>query len=193
MKLTQEQRANRSRLRRLEWQNPEVRQKRIDGLRGSMLNKAHHERQRREGAAGNLSEQMKRIGALRDRTEMIQTNQRTGLIRRGKELPQHYKTAKSPKHFKAKFWKIRAPTGQVFSGWNLNHIIRTNAAAFLKEDVMWIKSACRASHALRELFSGRPNCATSWKGWTAVGRKQPSDDPLDRTNSTLADADRPSD
>lgn len=77
------------------------------------------------------------------------------------------------RHWKAKYWKIRTPTGQYLEGVNLNEIVRKNEHLFDPDDVVWKKSQCRASRGLGMMFTNYKCC--SWKGWTAMNSWERND------------------
>ncbi len=96
---------------------------------------------------------------------------------RGK--PAKGKNAKGPDNTSAKHWRIRSPSGVIYEGWNLNHIVRENAHLFNPADLNR-----NAAAGIAALFQGRANNCVSWKGWTAVLDGHPNRDPLDRKSLT---------
>jgi hypothetical protein len=87
-------------------------------------------------------------------------------------------SAKSPEHWKARYWILKAPNQKIIQGWNLNELIRQNAELFLPDDVKWYGKSnceCRASKGIRRLFEmkkdGSGPRVLSWKGWMIGDRR----------------------
>src|SRR5882762_10211960 len=67
------------------------------------------------------------------------------------------RSAASPEHHCAVYWKIKSPSGLILEGWNLNHLVRQNSHLFAKKDVVWKTTSnrskrCLASQCLSHLF-----------------------------------------
>jgi hypothetical protein len=143
------------------FRNPEIRARAAESVRATY-------------ASGNYKkrsfEESSRIGKLArshvDPQKMIEANRRIGKLRIGKENPPG-PSAKGVGHWKAKKWSVRSPMGVPYEFINLNEFVRTHNHLFEPSDLVWKKSACRASRGLSMLFSSDgKNC--SWHGWTAV-------------------------
>lgn len=102
-------------------------------------------------------------------------------LRRGIPKPPGLSEA-GPDNWAAKYWHLISPGKIAMKGLNLNHLIRTNSHLFDPSDLVWKKSMCRASKALRNLLEPpKPGHSgfRSWKGWvigdTMKREEAPSD------------------
>lgn len=126
------------------------------------------------------TERAKELRAMVDYTKMVEINRRIGLDKIGSLCPPG-PSARGPGHWKAKYFILETPSGEILHGWNLAELIRSNTHLFTEADLMPCDKekalegryvACRAYKRLHQLFEIRKSTgepyAYSWKGWRAV-------------------------
>ncbi len=91
---------------------------------------------------------------------------------------KYARSGKGIKHRLAKYWKLKAPTGEIVEGINLNELIRQHKHLFLPDDVVWGGPAgnqCRAACCISQLTHKKPNGEyrrNSWKGWRLIEMRE---------------------
>lgn len=126
------------------------------------------------------TERARELRAMVDYDEMVAINRRIGQEKIGSLNPPG-PSARGPGHFKAKYFILETPNGDILHGWNLAELIRSNAHLFTEADLMPDDKdkalegryvACRAYKRLHQLFEIRKSTgepyAYSWKGWRGV-------------------------
>lgn len=78
--------------------------------------------------------------------------------------------ARGPKHYFARSFALRSPDGVVYRGRNIIDFVRTHPELFEADDLRERAGTCRAAKCLSRLRPTVKSPASSWKGWTWVGR-----------------------
>ena len=122
------------------------------------------------------SERAKEIQSMVDKEKLAEINRRIGLDNIGVPMPPG-PSARGPGHWKAKYFILKAPTGEIIHGWNLAELIRTHRYLIDEEylEEYTKDGRCKTTIAYKRLHhlfeirksTGQPY-AHSWKGWTAL-------------------------